>query len=136
MATLLVIPFVAHGAESYDNCAGFITSVPASIDTAGTWCLNQNLSTAITSGNAISINVDNVVLDCNDFKLDGSAAGISTNASGIAANNRYNVTVRHCNVRGFLNGLSLYGSSGGGHKVEDNRVDGNTSAGIGVAGYG
>ena len=71
-------PRAAHAAQSYDNCTGFITSVPAVISTQGTWCLKQDLATAIASGNAISVNANNVTLDCNDFKLGGLAAGAGT----------------------------------------------------------
>src|SRR4029078_12340445 len=84
-------PRSAHAAESYDNCSGFITSLPAVISTQGTWCFKQDLATAITSGNAISINTNNVTLDCNDFKLGGLAAGAGTMTYGVAATSRVNV---------------------------------------------
>ena len=37
----------ASAAESYDGCSGFITVLPATIDTQGVWCLKQDLATAI-----------------------------------------------------------------------------------------
>jgi hypothetical protein len=78
VAILLAWPWIvppAQAAESYDNCSGYIDSVPAVIATQGTWCLRKDLSTAQTSGNAIEIAANNVVIDCNDFKLGGLAAG-------------------------------------------------------------
>jgi hypothetical protein len=123
-----------HAAESYDNCTGFIDSVPATIATQGTWCLRRDLSTTMTSGNAIAINTNNVTIDCNGFKLGGLAAGEGSMANGIRATNRWNATVRHCAIRGFLIGIDLDGSSGGGHLVEDNRLDGNLMAGVFVQG--
>jgi hypothetical protein len=126
----------AHAAESYDNCSGFITSLPATIGTQGTWCLKQDLSTAISSGNAITINTNNVTIDCNNFKLGGLAAGVGTQANGIFANNLLNSTVRNCNVRGFRYGVLLQGAGGGGHSVEDSRFDGNTFTAILVEGDG
>ena len=126
----------AHAAESYDNCTGFITSLPTVISTQGTWCLKQDLATAITSGNAININTNNVTLDCNNFKLGGLAAGLSTTTVGIRAIDRLNATVRRCNIRGFYEGLYFSGSTGGGHVIEDNRFDGNTYSGIYVVGDG
>ena len=80
---LLATAFVAAGlaspastaAESYDSCTGFIESLPATISTQGVWCLRRNLATAMTSGNAITITVNNVTIDCNDFKIGGLAAG-------------------------------------------------------------
>jgi hypothetical protein len=125
----------AHAAQSYDNCVGFITSLPAVITTQGTWCLKQDLTTAITSGDAISINTNNVTIDCNDFKLGGLAAGVGTSAVGVYALNRQNATLRRCNIRGFWLGLQFQGS-GGGHLVENSRFDGNTFAGIVMNGDG
>jgi hypothetical protein len=31
----------ASAAETYDNCTGFITSLPAVITRQGTWCMNE-----------------------------------------------------------------------------------------------
>src|SRR5690606_24652633 len=73
----------ARAAQSYDACTGFIDSVPATISTQGVWCLRKDLSTNITSGNAITIATNNVTIDCNDFKLGGLAAGNGSNAFGI-----------------------------------------------------
>ncbi|HEY0661599.1 MAG TPA: hypothetical protein VGD21_09825, partial [Lysobacter sp.] len=63
-----VAPAPAQAAQSYDNCTGFIDSLPATITTQGTWCLRKDLSTAMSSGNAITIATNNVTIDCNDFK--------------------------------------------------------------------
>ena len=125
----------ATAAESYDNCTGYITSLPATISTQGTWCLKQDLSTAITSGQAIAVATNNVTIDCNDFKIGGLAAGAGTATSGIAATAKFNVTVRHCNIRGFFIGIYFSGG-GGGHAIEDNRFDGNTAYGMFVDGAG
>ena len=135
LALLFGAPRAAHAAESYDNCTGFITSLPATISTQGTWCLKQDVATAITSGVAITIATNNVTIDCNDFKVGGLAAGAGTLTNGIAATARFNATVRHCNIRGFYFGISFDGA-GGGHVVEDNRFDGNTGYGIYVVGDG
>lgn len=123
----------ADAAEGYDNCTGFIDTVPATIGAQGTWCLRHDLSTAITSGAAITIAVNNVTLDCNGFKVGGLAGGIGTGATGVYANNRLNATVRNCAIRGFQVGIDLDGS-GAGHLVEDNRLDQNTWKGIEVRG--
>lgn len=129
------LPGIAHAAESYDNCTGFITSLPAVVTTQGTWCMKQDLATAISSGAAITINTNNVTIDCNNFKLGGLAAGPGTFADGIDATDRLNLTVRHCNIRGFLTGLNFAGA-GGGHVIEDNRLDGNTAIGMRIDGDG
>jgi hypothetical protein len=136
LAGLSVVPFPAGAAASYDNCVGFIDALPATLATQGVWCLRHDLATAITSGNAITINTNNVTIDCNDFKVSGLAAGLGTNTNGIFADNRLNARVRHCRIRGFLHGVHLAGANGGGHVVEDNRFDGNTHAGAYVEGDG
>jgi hypothetical protein len=130
---LLSLSSPSPAAESYDNCTGFIDTLPATINTQGTWCLRKDISTAMASGMAITIAVHNVTIDCNDFKLGGLAAGTATEAVGIYADERNNITVRNCNVRGFMYGLGFIGAfasnggTSGGHVVEDSRFDGNAN---------
>lgn len=126
----------AIAGDSYDHCTGFIDSLPATISTQGTWCLRKDLSTAIASGSAITIAVNNVTINCKGHKLGGLAAGTSTTALGISSSGRMNNTVRQCNIRGFFSGVSFSSGSGGGHLVEDNRFDGNTRHGVRVDGDG
>ena len=121
-------------AETYQTCAGFIDSLPATLTTQGVWCLRKDLGTAMASGAAITIAANNVTIDCNDFKLGGLAAGAATQTRGIQAAAWNNATVRNCNIRGFLYGASLYGGSG--HAVLDSRFDGNTLIGIYIGGDG
>jgi parallel beta-helix repeat protein len=135
LATLAVPAAPAHAAESYDACTGFITAVGQTISTPGVWCMNKNLATAGTAGSAITVNANNVVIDCNDYKLDGMSGGVATTAYGISGSNRINVTVRNCSVLGFQQGIRLAGT-GGGHVVEDNRVDSSTYVGILMSGDG
>ena len=119
-----------HAAESYDNCAGFIDTLPATISTQGVWCLRKDLATNIASGKAIAINANNITVDCNGYKLGGLAAGTGTQAVGIQAYGRQNVVIRHCNVRGFLKGIEVY--AGAGQLIEDNALDNNTQIGLTV----
>jgi hypothetical protein len=129
-------PMPASAAPSYDACTGFITSLPAVISTQGTWCLDGDLSTAITSGNAIEVANNNVTIDCNGFKIGGLAAGAGTTTRGIRANARLNTTVRDCNLRGFHTAIEIGGAPSAGHLVEGNRVEGSTVTGINVNGAG
>jgi len=134
-ALMLALLHPAAGrAETFHTCRGFITSLPAVINTQGTWCLRQDLSTSMTSGTAITIAAPNVTLDCNDYKIGGLTPGVVTQAVGVASQNRQNITVRHCNIRGFLVGLSLVGASSGGIVVEDNRFERATRVAVQVAG--
>jgi hypothetical protein len=136
MLAAALAPAPARAAESYDNCVGFIDALPAVIDRQGTWCLRRDVSTAITSGAAVLISANNVTLDCNHFKIGGLAAGIGSDAWGIRADDRHNVTIRHCTVRGFMAGIVLQGNDASGHLVEDNLLDQNFTHGIYVAGQG
>src|SRR5690606_27324125 len=77
--------------------------------------------------NAITIDANNVTIDCNSFKIGGLAAGNGSKANGIYTGDRQNATVRNCNIRGFYHGIDLRGA---GHLVEDNRLDNNLSTGI------
>jgi hypothetical protein len=121
----------APAAESYDSCAGIIGALPAVIATQGTWCLDADRSTALTSGAAIEITANNVTIDCNGFKLGGLSAGAGTATVGILANTRTNLTVRNCHVRGFRSGVQLNGE---GIVVEDNRFEANTQRGVTLSG--
>jgi parallel beta-helix repeat protein len=126
-------------ADETTFCNVYITTLPYTISTQGHYCFNRNLSTAITSGNAITIASDFVVLDLNNFKLGGGSAGTGTDAVGVYASNRSNLTVRNGNIRGFAFGIALEGTTDTGAQnvvVENNAVDGNLKAGIIVAGRG
>jgi len=138
LAAFAALPSTARAAESFDNCRGFIDSLPATINTQGVWCLRKDLATAQATGESIRIWTNNVTIDCNGYKLGGLAAGAATQTTGIMTNSATNVTVRNCNIRGFQQGLQLYGTAEGygGHLVEDNRFEGNTSEAINVGGDG
>lgn len=121
----------AHAAESYDNCTNTITSLPTVISSQGVWCMKSDLSSSLASGSVISVQTNNVTIDCNGFKLGGLGAGAGTAANGIRADSRLNVRIRNCQIRGFAYGLILTG--GAGHLVEGNRFDGNRTTSIYVS---
>lgn len=124
----------AH-AETSRTCTGFIDSVPTVLTTQGTWCLRRDVSTGVTSGNAIEIATNNVTIDCNGFKIGGLAGGDASLAQGIYAHNHKNITIRNCSIRGFRIGIHLAGHSGTmarstGHLVENNHIDNSLKEGI------
>jgi hypothetical protein len=138
LASLLLIAaglFAARAQAETLLCTP-IDALPAVISSGGTYCLGKDLGTAVGTGAAITINANNVTLDCNGHKLGGAAAGIGTQAVGIYAYDRSNTTIRNCMVRGFMWGVGLFGNNGGGHLVADNRFDGNTYTAIYVSGDG
>ncbi len=112
-----------------------ITSLPTTITAQGIYCLKGNLVTNIATGNAITIDVNNVTIDLNGWKLGGAAGGPGTFANGISASGVKNIIVRNGTVRGFYRGVILGGSSGSsGHIIEDILADSNRLAGIQVEG--
>jgi parallel beta-helix repeat protein len=122
---------------------GFCTAIPFlpyTIITQGVYCLTDNLQTNMDSGNAITINTNNVVLDLKGYKIGGQAAGKGTLACGIYANQRKNITIRNGTVRGFYVGIYLQDSgsytTSQGHIVENIRADLNTYQGLRVEGRG
>lgn len=136
LAMLATGPRPAAGDET-TYCDHYINSVPYTITKPGHYCLRGGLSTAITSGAAITIDADFVWVDMNNFVLDGSAAGPATEAEGIVTSGRRNLTVRNGTVRGFFNGVRLFtNQSGANYTVENIRADANTITGIAVFGTG
>ena len=118
------------------NCTA-ITALPAVITLQGIYCFTGHLNTSISSGNAIEIPTNNVVLDLNGFKLGGLAAGPGTQANGIFATDRQNITIKNETIRGFFEAIFLQDSGASqGHVVEAIRADQNTLVGIEVQGSG
>jgi parallel beta-helix repeat protein len=137
-ATLLVLLALLIGAAPAPAgpCTA-ITTLPAVITVQGVYCFTGNLETAMTSGDAILISTNNVVLDLNGFKLGGLAAGTATTAQGIHALNARNVTIKNGTVRGFFVGIvsdQTIVNASEGNIVEDIRADRNTNSGIIVNG--
>lgn len=122
------------GAETTE-CTN-ITTVPFTITAQGVYCLKQNLGSAMSSGNAIEIQTNNVTIDFNGFKLGNLAASSTNSAYGVYALDRANIVLRNGNIRGFKRGIHLEDSTGEskGHVIEDNLLDTNYQRGIQVEG--
>jgi hypothetical protein len=118
-----------------------IPSLPYTITEPGHYCLAQDSSTAITNGNAITIEADFVTLDLGGHRLSGDEAGPATQANGIYALNRKNITIANGGIRGYFQAVFLEDDSGTltaseGHGIQNLRADGNIHAGIHVQGRG
>jgi hypothetical protein len=113
-----------------------ITALPAIITVQGIYCLTGNLNTALSFGNTVDIQTNNVTIDLNGWKLGGLAAGPGTVANGIHALDQKNITVRNGTVRGFFRGIYLEGSNSQGNLVEDIRAEQNRVVGIWTQGRG
>src|SRR6476469_8239231 len=75
------------------NCTA-ITAAPATISASGLYCLTDDLTVNLASGNAIQITANNVVLDLNGHRLSNSG-GPATFAAGVYASGNQNVTVKN-----------------------------------------
>ena len=136
LVLLALVLIVAPAQAETTNCTA-ITSLPAVITVQGIYCFTGHLNTAITTGDAIDIRTNNVIVDLNGFKLGGLAAGPGTFANGIHASDRQNITIKNGTIRGFFAGIRLQAPGASqGHVVEDIRADQNTYIGIQVSGAG
>ena len=94
------------GAGGAGSGAGQISAVPYTISAPGVYCLTQKISSALTTGAAITINANNVVLDFNGFAI-GNLAAVNPTSIGVYAVDRQNIVVRNGVLRGFWVGVAL-----------------------------
>lgn len=135
------ITFISSFSQAETTNCTVISSVPFTISVSGIYCLNTNLNTNISTGAAITISADDVVLDLNGRLLNGTA-GLATFADGIFATAafgpRKNITIKNGTVRGFLRAIQIFDSApftnSYGHLIEDIQIDRNTFGGIVVNG--
>jgi hypothetical protein len=133
---------VCDGGGVAGSGAGKISAVPFTISAPGVYCLTQKISSTLTSGAAIAINANNVVLDLNGYAIGNLAAGPATSAVGIYAVDRQNIVVRNGILRGFWGCITLvHGTTVGlttalssGHVVEGVTADTCYLTGIAVEG--
>ena len=133
---------VCDGGGAAGSGAGRINAVPFTISAPGVYCLTTKISSNLTSGAAITINANNVVLDLNGYAIGNLQAPSSTLATGIEAVDRQNITVRNGIVRGFWVGVGLFNGTtvGGttalssGHKIEGITADTSYLSGLAVQG--
>ena len=120
-----------------DRCTPtiYIRSVPFIINAPGTYALAGDLNYGSLTGTAITIGASNVVVDLAGHKL-WTSAGLGTTATGIAANDQANVTVRNGTLRGFQFGIRLVGEDGYGNRVENLQLNNITYNSIWVDGTG
>jgi hypothetical protein len=137
-ALLLVAPLAflalhARPAAAETLTCTTLSALPATISTAGHYCLNANFSQNFAAS-PVTINASNVLLECNDRTITNTGAGAP---NGITVNNQSQVTVRNCNLNGFGRGIAFYetvvGASRNNH-VEHNDVRRSKVAGILVGG--
>jgi parallel beta-helix repeat protein len=125
-----------HAAKSFDHCQYYVETIPTVITTPGVWCMRQDLRVVGYANVAINIQASNTTLDCKDFSLDGTAIPPDQAQWGIASDRQHGVTVRNCNVRGFLYGIFFANTESSGNSIVNNRVQKSLNGGILVVGDG
>lgn len=125
--SLLLVPCISLAAPPGNGGSGAteITSLPSTIDTSGAYFLSENLT---STGDGVTVIVDNVTIDLKGFSLIGPGKTSGSN-TGISIINSHNVEISNGTVRDF--GGSGIGSSGiGKHRAIAIRVIGNGGDGI------
>jgi len=125
-----------QAAKSFDQCQYYVDSVPAVITTPGMWCLRKNLQVTTPLNSAINIQASNTTLDCKDFMIDGTVIASDQAQWAIISDQQHDVTVRNCNIRGFLVGIAIYSTTSRANSVINNRIWKAYSSGIDVVGDG
>jgi len=126
-ALALLALFACASTQAETQQCTTITSVPLTISASGSYCLTGNL--ASSSGTAITIQADNVVLDLNGHTLSGPGGSSSI---GIASNLRRGLRIHNGTLRGFTNAVFIddhnspftYGGVSSRHEVNDLRIEG------------
>jgi parallel beta-helix repeat protein len=103
-----------------NNYSVQISNCPYTISNPGKYVLNQNIST--TSGTCISINSNNVSLDCKGYKIGGNGTGYGVYAYG--SNN----DIADCVINNFYDGIFI--SQANNSYIENNSVTNSAYAGI------
>ncbi|HZM86926.1 MAG TPA: hypothetical protein VFF31_10410 [Blastocatellia bacterium] len=141
IVTIIALMLTAFASEASAQDCKKIHSLPYIINVAGHYCVSEDLSTSIssTTGAAIEIRADNVLLDLGGFTLtyippDPTAVLRGIRTVGV----RRSVTVRNGTIKGFILAGVYLGSEvdNAGNLVEDLRVQDCVGLGIGVWGKG
>ena len=138
-AIMLVVGSVLPAAADFyvigagGNVGTKITSVPYTISSPGLYCLAKNLAYSPTTGNAITIEADNVTLDLMGFTLSGPGKTSGNNKGIYVGVNSDSVEIRNGCVTGFGNrGIYAYGEE---IRLIGLRVRDNGSLGADLLGY-
>ncbi len=137
-ATMAAFLSCAPAKAELNSCTE-ITALPFTITVQGVYCLKQNLNVNLSADGsaAITINAGNVTIDFNGFRVNNQAPLATTQAHGVLARNRKNITLRNGFIRGFSGGIWLDETTPAGaasHLVEEMKIADSGGAGIQVDG--
>jgi hypothetical protein len=133
--SIFALYWVANAAVA-QSCTP-INALPASLTASGNYCLTQSLSSAVSSGAAISVSAADVHIDLGGFVLDGTAAGTASTASGVIySSTQRGLRIRNGTIRGFLaaTNAGVLASNPNAIVLEDLRIESSRGHGLIVVG--
>jgi hypothetical protein len=134
VAVVATLPAASPPAHAESSACTVVSSLPATLSVPGRYCLAQDFTIGPESGLAILITADDVDLDCNDHVIHLNAPA-GNSAFGVQVQGeRRGVRVRNCGIDGFEYGLFVSGGTGGGARLQGNRIVRAGSYGIFVSG--
>ena len=92
--------YTVSNAQDCSGCHFYIKTLPVAITQSGNWCLADNLDAQSLTQNAITILVDNVVLDGKNRHIRGPISSTTT-LRGITGTDVQNLTVKNLRLSGF-----------------------------------
>ncbi|MCX6767206.1 MAG: right-handed parallel beta-helix repeat-containing protein, partial [Candidatus Micrarchaeota archaeon] len=100
-AFALVLAVSAQAVTTVSDCG-------QAIDAAGeTYELNQSISSA--GATCLTAAADNVTIDCKGFSITGD--DVTSSTYGVSFPDRYNVTVKNCNISDYYTGIYLWSAT-------------------------
>jgi len=117
-----------------------ISTLPATISTGGKYCLAQNFTVNSAAGASISINANDVTLDCQNYTIRNVSTSLTATSVAITATNRNMLRISNCRiVGGYRTGIQLFQNNSLANQSFYNAVEDNYIAGplqYGILAYG
>ena len=136
LAALALLAWATRPAHAETSVCTALDTLPATISAPGTYCLQKDFVAGYNTSDTLRIASDDVVLDCNNHRVTNTNAANTTTGIYVSSD-RNNVTVRNCQLDGFILGIFVQGVNDGastGNVVEDNLVLRSRQTGIWVIG--
>src|SRR3989338_7003254 len=97
--SVFLFPQISFATTAVSSCQ--------TINQSGSYVLTNNLS---ANGTCITINANDVTLDCQEFSITGP--GNLGYPNGISIGSKSNVNIKNCNIKKFYVGVNIIYSSG------------------------
>lgn len=106
LIAILVLALCAHATPALAQSCTTLTAIPATISASGNYCLARDFSITSTSAKAITINANDVTLDCDGHTLKNLATADNGSSTGVYVSSHNDITIRNCRIiGGFTNGI-------------------------------